>query len=182
MNKAVFLDRDGVINHDHAYVHKIADFRFIDGVFDACRHLQQLGYVLVVVTNQSGIGRGMYSEHDFAVLTQWMLAEFQRHQVDIKSVYFCPHHPEKALAEYQQDCACRKPNPGMLQQAVAEWQIDVSQSLMIGDKADDMRAAAAAGVARKILVRSGQTLSAQAQTLADEVWDSLADALQRVQQ
>lgn len=180
MNKAIFLDRDGVINVDHAYVHTIEQFEFIDGVFAACRHFVAQGYLLLVVTNQSGIGRGYYSEQDFAVLSEWMVAEFAAHNVPIGKVYYCPHHPKNALPGYLQDCDCRKPKPGMLLKAIDEFDIDVGRSLMIGDKASDIQAAAAAGIARKVLVRSGQNLSADDSALADEVWHSLGEGVDRV--
>ncbi|MDX3772601.1 D-glycero-beta-D-manno-heptose 1,7-bisphosphate 7-phosphatase [Chromatiaceae bacterium AAb-1] len=173
MNKAVFLDRDGVINVDHAYVSKAENFEFIDGVFDACRYFQQQGYLLIVVTNQSGIGRGYYTEQDFQQLTDWMLAQFRAQGISISRVYFCPHHPQKALPPYNIDCNCRKPAPGMLLQAIREHQIDPAASIMLGDKAADMQAAAAAGIGRKILVLSGQALTAEDKTLADEVWPSI---------
>jgi len=176
--KAAFLDRDGVINLDHGYVSTPEQFEFIDGVFDACRLLQQQGYLLIVVTNQSGIGRGYYNEAQFHQLTDWMKQQFADQGVLIDAVYFCPHHPEKALPHYQQDCNCRKPNPGMLQQAIAEFDINPAQSLMLGDKAADMQAAAAAGVGRKILVLSGQSLSDDDKHYADEVWPSLASCRQ----
>ncbi|MFC4654185.1 MULTISPECIES: D-glycero-beta-D-manno-heptose 1,7-bisphosphate 7-phosphatase [Rheinheimera] len=174
--KAAFLDRDGVINIDHGYVSSPQQFEFIDGVFATCRLLQQQGYLLIVVTNQSGIGRGYYTEQQFHQLTDWMKQQFADHGVQIDAVYFCPHHPDKALPQYQQDCNCRKPNPGMLRQAMADFGIDPTQSLMLGDKAADMQAAAAAGVGRKILVLSGQQLTDTDKQLADEVWPSIASA------
>lgn len=179
MNKAVFLDRDGVINHDHGYVHKPADFDFIDGIFDACRHFQSLGYLLVVVTNQSGIARGMYSEEQFAALTAWMRERFREEGVTIAAVYHCPHHPDLG-DDSERHCACRKPAPGMLLQACRELDIDPATSLMLGDKKSDMQAAAAAGIGRKILLRSGQAISSSAEALADDVWDSARDALQHM--
>lgn len=178
LRKAAFLDRDGVINIDHGYTFKPEHFDFIDGVFDACRHLQNLGYLLIVVTNQSGIARGYYNEQDFAVLTSWMKQQFAAHGVKIDGVYYCPHHLEKGLVPYNIDCDCRKPNPGMLTQAIREFGIDPALSLMVGDKAADMQAAAAAGVGRKILVQSGQALSDEDLQSADLVWNSLADVNQ----
>jgi D-glycero-D-manno-heptose 1,7-bisphosphate phosphatase len=178
LRKAAFLDRDGVINIDHGYTFKPEHFDFIDGVFDACRHLQNLGYLLIVVTNQSGIARGYYTEQDFAVLTSWMKQQFAAQGVKIDGVYYCPHHLEKGQVPYNIDCDCRKPNPGMLLQAIREYGIDPAQSLMVGDKAADMQAAAAAGVTRKFLVRSGQALTDADLHSADQVWESLADVLQ----
>lgn len=194
--RAAFLDRDGVINVDHGYVHRPEDFTFIDGVFEGCRHLQSLGYALIVITNQSGIARGMFSEADFRALTDWMTARFAEEGVVLTAVYFCPHHPDypdypgypgysdkeqsKGPAPYRHDCDCRKPAPGMLLQAIREYGIDPARSLMLGDKGADMQAATAAGVGRRILVRSGQAFTAQDAAQADEVWDSLHDALSHV--
>jgi len=174
MNKAVFLDRDGVINHDHAYVSKIEDFEFIDGVFDACQQFIQQGFMIIVVTNQSGIGRGYYSEQDFNVLTEWMKSEFNKHQIPITEVYFCPHHPKKALPEYLKECDCRKPMPGMLNQAIKQFDIDVTQSIMVGDKISDLQAAQAAGIKTKILVESGKPITDEGKAIADEVWQTLS--------
>ncbi|KUM53372.1 D-glycero-beta-D-manno-heptose 1,7-bisphosphate 7-phosphatase [Rheinheimera sp. EpRS3] len=178
--KAAFLDRDGVINVDHGYVSSPEQFEFIDGVFDACRHLQQQGYLLIVVTNQSGIGRGYYNEQQFHLLTDWMKAQFKSHGVTLTDVFFCPHHPLKANPPYQIDCDCRKPAPGMLLQAINKYQLDPSQSLMLGDKKADMQAAKAAGVGRKVLVLSGQSLTEEDKASADEIWPSVKTALTAV--
>ena len=157
--KAAFLDRDGVINIDHAYVHKAEEFEFIDGVLEACADLVASGFKLVIVTNQSGIGRGYYTEDDFHRLTEWMKEVFKKAGAPISAVYFCPHHPEKALDAYRCDCDCRKPHPGMLLQAQKELNIDMAHSLMFGDKQGDMQAALAAGVPTRILVgKDGKTL------------------------
>ncbi|AZG36707.1 D-glycero-beta-D-manno-heptose 1,7-bisphosphate 7-phosphatase [Shewanella psychromarinicola] len=175
MNKAVFLDRDGVINKDNGYVHIVDDFEYIDGVFEACLALKQMGYLLVVVTNQSGIARGMYSEDDFHDLTEWMDWNFADKGVELDGIYYCPHHPEKGLGEYKQDCDCRKPKPGMLVDAAQFLKIDLSQSVMVGDKADDIRAARAAGIKTAILVRSGKVVDEAGVELASAVVDSIAD-------
>lgn len=172
-NKAVFLDRDGVVNVDHAYVYKIEEFEFIDGVFEACKQFQACGYQIVIVTNQSGIGRGYYTEQDFHVLTKWMVEQFKQHDIEISKVYFCPHHPTKGIADYQQDCDCRKPKPGMLLQGIKELSLDAGECIMFGDKGSDMLAATAAGFKKKILVKSGQSLTDEELSLADEVWNSL---------
>jgi D-glycero-D-manno-heptose 1,7-bisphosphate phosphatase len=181
LRKAAFLDRDGVINIDHGYLYQPEQFDFIDGVFDACRHLQNLGYLLIVVTNQSGIARGYYTEHQFALLTSWMKQQFTAQGIKIDAVYYCPHHLEKGQNPYNIDCDCRKPRPGMFNQAIREYGIDPSHSLMLGDKAADMQAATAAGVARKVLVLSGQTLSDDDKQQADEIWPSIQTALTAVQ-
>jgi D-glycero-D-manno-heptose 1,7-bisphosphate phosphatase len=176
-NKAVFLDRDGVINVDHSYVYRVEDFDFMDGIFDFCRHAKSLGYKLVVVTNQSGIGRGYYSEDDFSQLTHWMKQQFIANQCDIDAVYFCPYHPEKALPPYLKNSDWRKPAPGMLLQAIQDFDLDATQSIMIGDRETDMQAAMAAGVGRKILLDTDQFNADQHSSCADEVWPNLMAGL-----
>lgn len=152
LKKAAFLDRDGVINIDHAYVHTPEEFTFIDGVFEACRLLQQAGFLLIIATNQSGIGRGYYTEDDFQKLCQWMKERFEENGVRVDDIFFCPHHPEKVLPAYRMECDCRKPKPGMLLSAQKKWRIDMKSSLMVGDKPGDMQAALAAGVGTRIFV------------------------------
>lgn len=151
-HKAVFLDRDGVINEDHGYTYRPENFDFIDGVFEACRRFMENGYLLVVVTNQSGIARGYYSEQDFEVLTDYMINEFKKQQVIINAVYHCPHHAKEGVGEFKVECDCRKPQPGMLLNAARDLNIMLSDSLMIGDKMSDMKAGRAAGVDKCILI------------------------------
>ena len=146
MNKALFLDRDGVINIEKDYLYKIEDFEFMDGIFSLCMHYQNLGYIIVVVTNQSGIAREYYNEHDFNVLTSWMTKEFEKYAVEIKKVYFCPHHPD-----ISGECSCRKPNPGMLLEAAKEFDIDLKNSIIIGDKERDIEAGLNAGLSETYL-------------------------------
>ncbi|WP_129543207.1 D-glycero-beta-D-manno-heptose 1,7-bisphosphate 7-phosphatase [Serratia sp. 1D1416] len=172
---AIFLDRDGTINVDHGYVHEIDDFQFIDGVIDACRELKKMGFALVLVTNQSGIARGMFSEDQFMYLTEWMDWSLADRDVDLDGIYFCPHHPEASQEEYRQVCDCRKPQPGMLLQAQQELNIDMAASYMVGDKPEDMQAAIAAGVGTMVLVRTGKPVTEQGEKLADWVLNSLAD-------
>lgn len=111
---AIFLDRDGTINVDHGYVHEIDNFEFIDGVIDAMRQLKEMGYALVVVTNQSGIARGKFTEEQFETLTEWMDWSLADRGVDTDGIYYCPHHPQGTVEEFRQTCDCRKPHPGML--------------------------------------------------------------------
>lgn len=180
---AVFLDRDGVINHDEGYVHHPAEFKFIDGVFAACRHLHDLGYRLVIVTNQSGIGRGYYSEADFLTLTTWMREQFAQAGIPLTGVYYCPHVPDETG---QTGCNCRKPAPGMLLQAMADHNLEAKSSLMIGDRWSDLEAGVAAGVQRLVLVQPNQTTSTNttseppAWNSRVEYWTGLADACERV--
>ena len=180
--KALFLDRDGVINVDHGYVSQPNDFEFIDDVFDVCRWFQSQGFIIVVVTNQSGIGRGYYDEKTFWELTNWMVDEFKKQGVTISDVQFCPHHPTNALVPYKQDCDCRKPQPGMLLAAAEKLDIDMSLSVMVGDKGSDMKAARSANVQYKYLVESGQTFSDQDAKLADKVFANLTQLQQHFSQ
>ena len=149
MTSAVFLDRDGVINVDHGYVSTWEQFEFLAGVPEALRELQDAGYLLIVVSNQSGIGRGYYSERDLSALNQ-AIAEHLSNTVGVtlSGFYHCPHHPTEAEGEFRQQCHCRKPAPGMIQQAVLDHGIDVRTSLLVGDKDSDIEAGRAAGVAR----------------------------------
>ncbi len=172
---AVFLDRDGVINLEDHYVHRVEDFHFFDGVFDACREFARAGYCLIVVTNQAGIARGYYSEEDFHHLTSWMLAEFRRQGVKIDGVYHCPHHPVNGIGEYRCDCSCRKPAPGMILRAAQEHSLDLHRSILVGDKVTDIEAGRAAGIGCCILVSSGHSLAAADYDKADNVFADLQD-------
>jgi len=146
MKKALFLDRDGVINVEKEYLYKIEDFEFIDGIFELCKHYQELGYEIFVVTNQSGIARGYYTEDDFHLLTSWMEKEFVKKDIYIKKVYYCPHHPS-----ISGECMCRKPHPGMLLEAQKEFGIDLEHSILVGDKERDIEAALHAGLLESYL-------------------------------
>lgn len=143
---ALFLDRDGVINVDYGYVFKPERFHFIDGIFELVATANRLHYVVVVITNQAGIGRGYYTESDFHIVTDWMLSQFQKHGASIDAVYFCPHHPEAGIGQYRQESNMRKPAPGMLLKAAVDLNIDFKTSIMIGDKDSDMQAGQAADV------------------------------------
>lgn len=141
MNKALFLDRDGVINIEKDYLYKIKDFEFINGIFELCKYYKELGYLIFVVTNQSGIARNFYTEADFHLLSEWMCKEFLKHDIKIEKVYFCPHHPD-----ISGNCNCRKPNPGMLLKAADEFDINLTESLIVGDKERDIEAGLNAGL------------------------------------
>lgn len=154
---ALFLDRDGVINEDLPYVHRVEDFRFMDGIFSLVQTAQRAGYLIVVVTNQAGIGRGLYTEDDFWTLTAWMVDQFARQGCHIDGVYFCPTHPEHGLGRYRVDSVFRKPGPGMLFQASAELNIDLARSILVGDKESDIQAGLAAGVGVNCFLATGPT-------------------------
>lgn len=152
INKALFLDRDGVINVDRAYVHRICDFEFIEGIFDLCNWFQKRGFLIIVVTNQAGIGRGFYSEQEFSLLTDWMNLQFLIHGVTIKHTYYCPFHPEHGIGRYRADSFNRKPNPGMLLTASHDYKLDLACSVLIGDKESDIVAGINAGISTTILL------------------------------
>lgn len=143
---ALFLDRDGVINVDHGYVHTPEEFEFVDGIFELVVAANRARYIVVVVTNQAGIGRGYYSESQFHRLTDWMKTRFDEHGGQIAAVYFCPYHPEHGIGEYRRESEFRKPAPGMLLQAQRELDIDMKRSIFIGDTLTDMAAGRTAGV------------------------------------
>lgn len=145
---ALFLDRDGVINVDHGYVHDPENFEFIDGIFDLVREANFRNYKVIVVTNQAGIGRGYYTEHQFHVLTQWMLSQFALRNTHIDHVYFCPFHPSDGIGKYRCESELRKPAPGMLLKAKDEHRLDLASSILVGDKLSDMQAGQRAGVGR----------------------------------
>ena len=152
LRRAAFLDRDGVINIDRGYVVRPEEFEFVDGVFEGTSTLQRLGFVLVIISNQSGIGRGLYSEADLDVLNGWMLRQFEQRSIRIEGVFHCPHHPTEALGRYRRECDCRKPAPGMLLQAARELKVDLQRSALFGDRASDLQAAASAGVPLRYLL------------------------------
>lgn len=136
-NKALFLDRDGIINEDVRYVHKPGQIRFCNGVFDLCKAAVEKGYLLVVVTNQAGVAKGHFSEGDVRVLHQWMTEQFAAKGITLTAIYYCPYHENGTIPEYRKDSDCRKPKPGMFIKAAADHNIDLSASLMVGDKTSD---------------------------------------------
>ncbi|MDR2081087.1 MAG: D-glycero-beta-D-manno-heptose 1,7-bisphosphate 7-phosphatase [Campylobacteraceae bacterium] len=151
--KAVFLDRDGVINIDKGYVYKKKDFIFAPDVFETLRYLQSRHYLLFIITNQSGIARGYYTEGDFLKLTKYMMHEFAKRDIKITKLYYCPHTPEE-------NCQCRKPNPKMLLDAQKEFDIDMNASWLIGDKQSDIEAGFNAGIKNTVYLGEGETTAA----------------------
>lgn len=137
MNKAIFLDRDGTINVEKHYLYKIEDFEFLPGVVEGLKILQEAGFLLIIITNQSGIARGYYTEADFKSLNDWMLSTLRDQGVAIACVYYCPHLPEAKIDAYRKDCNCRKPKLGLYKQAIGDFNIDLSKSYAIGDKLRD---------------------------------------------
>jgi D-glycero-D-manno-heptose 1,7-bisphosphate phosphatase len=152
---ALFLDRDGVINVDHGYVHRADQFEFVSGIFELARFwTNELRRPIIVVTNQSGIGRGYFDERAYADLTRWMCDRFAAERAAIARVYHCPYHPEHGIGAYRRDHPWRKPNPGMIVQAASDLGLDLARSAIIGDTRSDIEAGAAAGIGLRILVAS----------------------------
>ena len=152
---ALFLDRDGVLNVDHGYVHRWEDFDWIDGAREAVRRFNAAGWLVIVITNQSGIGRGYYTEDEMHALHRRMQAALAEAGAHIDAFYYCPQHPDAANAAYRHpDPPDRKPNPGMLLRALSEWPVDRDRSIMVGDKPADLEAALRAGV-RGLLFEGG---------------------------
>jgi D-glycero-D-manno-heptose 1,7-bisphosphate phosphatase len=159
-HRAVFLDRDGTLNVEKDYLYKIEDFAFVSGVPQALKHLQDAGFLLVVVTNQSGVARGYYRLTDVEKLHRHLQTQLQKWDVQISAFYVCPHYP-RGQGPYAVDCACRKPRPGLLLRAADELEIDLGRSFMVGDKLSDAQAGQAAGCTA-LLVRSGHSLAPDA--------------------
>lgn len=174
-SKALFLDRDGVINREKHYLYRIQDFEFVDGIFDLCRAAVDHGFALIVVTNQAGIARGYYTETQFLELTDWMKQQFSRRDLPLTDVLYCPHHPRYGGAQYCRECTCRKPQPGMLLKAAQKHQLDLSASLIVGDKASDIAAGRAAGVLSAALAGTGHAVSTEEKQSADLFASSLSD-------
>lgn len=137
MNKAVFLDRDGTINVDKNYLYRKEDFELLPHTIEALRLLQNAGFLLVVITNQSGIARGYYTEEQFMKLNQWMIEHFRTKGITIDAVYYCPHHPQAKIEKYRRNCNCRKPKTELFEAAVIDLNIDLAKSFAIGDRLRD---------------------------------------------
>jgi D-glycero-D-manno-heptose 1,7-bisphosphate phosphatase len=135
--KALFLDRDGIINEDTAYPYKPEHIVFVNGVFDLCRKAIQKGYTIIVVTNQAGVAKGYFTEDDVVRLHQWMSEKFKEQGITISAFYYSPFHPLAKIEQYKKDSNCRKPGPGLILKALEEFDIDLSKSLMVGDKKSD---------------------------------------------
>lgn len=177
--RALFLDRDGVINVDHHYVHRVEDFEFLPGIFELCAVARDAGLQLVVVTNQAGIGRGLYGEAEFQALTQWMCGRFRAQGIDIARVYHCPFHPTAGIGDYRRESFDRKPQPGMLLHARDELGLDLAASAFLGDQDTDMAAGRAAGVGRLLKLVPGAADAVEADMETDvQVVGSLDEATQ----
>lgn len=155
--RALFLDRDGVVNEEVGYLHRTEEVRFVDGIFSLCRTAAGLGYRLIVVTNQAGIARGYYSEADFEGLMAFMRRELHAEGVELDAVYYCPFHPEHGVGKYKQEHEDRKPGTGMLRRGAREFGVDLGESVLVGDRCSDVGAANAAGLRQAFLICGTET-------------------------
>ena len=174
MYKAIFLDRDGVINIEKDYLYKIEDFEFIDGLFDSLKYLQNLEYKLFIITNQSGIARNYYSIENFNELTVWILNEFKKNNIKISQVELCPHGPND-------NCNCRKPKIGMINNILKNFSIDLENSWLIGDKSSDILCAKNANIKNTIQVKSGHSFD-EKKSQADYICESIKDIKEIIKQ
>ncbi len=175
--KALFLDRDGVINVDRGYVGAQENFEFVEGIFDLCAHATVLGYLVIVVTNQAGIGRGYYSEQEYQGLTEWMSGVFRDRGTLISHVYHCPYHPECGLGIYKMDSRDRKPAPGMILQAAVDFGLDLVRSVLVGDRETDIQAGVNAGVGCNLLYLPERSSVADTTTVATSIVSRIFDVL-----
>lgn len=178
LRKAAFLDRDGVINKDSGYVHRWEDFHFLPGAIEGMQKLQEAGYALVIVTNQSGLARGFYTENQYQELNKSLCKHLSSFGVKLDGIYHCPHHPEGSVQSLSIECHCRKPKPGLLFQAAHELALDMAQSILIGDKQTDIDAARAAGIGIAYSVDSDNVEMAHKKTESDGYFSSLIDCVE----
>ncbi len=173
--KALFLDRDGVINQDLKYVHEQKNFHFIPGIFDVARHAFKQDYKIIIITNQAGIGRGYYTESDFHRLTKWMCEKFLEAGAPITHVYFSPYHPTEGIGEYLKDDYSRKPHPEMILRAKTDYAIDPGSSVLIGNSLGDIEAGEAAGVGKNLFF--SKNIPPDLHKYKCELIDELCDAI-----
>ncbi len=152
--RALFLDRDGVINVNHGYVHMPKQTDWVPGIFDLARAARNAGFVLVVVTNQAGIARGYYTVEQFERYTRWVHTRFADEGAPLLATYYCPHHPDAGFGDLRTECDCRKPRPGMFMQAIRDFGLDPAASTIVGDSPADIQAAMVAGVGSRWLLQS----------------------------
>ena len=152
MNKALFLDRDGVINFDKGFVYRIEDFIFKKDIFNIIRLAKSKNYKVIIITNQSGIARGYFSEEDYNNLMSWVLNEFLKKECEIDDTYFCPFYKDGKIKKYKKDSIYRKPNPGMILDAAKKYKLDLNKSVLIGDRLSDIYAGNTAGIKTNLLL------------------------------
>ena len=175
--KALFLDRDGVINVDVGYGYRIDQMQFLPGIFEFTKQYADAGYVIVVVTNQAGIARGYFDEAQLVEIHRTLDQLLDLSQAHIDAYYFCPHHPSAGFGEYKTDCSCRKPKPGLLIAAATHFNLDLAKCILVGDKATDIQAGQAAGC-QTVLVQTGYGLTQLLHARPDRVCADLLDAVE----
>ncbi len=173
-NKAIFLDRDGTINKEKHYLYKISEFEYLDGVVAGLKEISDMGYLLVVITNQSGIARGYYTEKDYRHLDEWMKSDLLDKGVKVAASYYCPHLPEGTVAEYAKKCSCRKPKTELYWRAADELDIDMDRSFAVGDKLRDLSICAESGV-KGILLSDSEEIGSE-----HEVCRNWAEIVQKI--
>lgn len=164
--RALFLDRDGVVNVEIGYLHRTEDVQFVPGIFSLCRTAMRLGYRLVIVTNQAGIARGFYDEAAFESLMDWMREQMRTQGVELDAVYYCPYHPEHGIGEYKREHEDRKPGTGMLRKAMKELDISLADSVLVGDRCSDIAAANSAGLRQAFLLEGTENAGCGGHSLA----------------
>lgn len=179
LRPAVFLDRDGTLNEEVGYLHRVADFRWIPGAPEAVRRLNDAGLPVLVVTNQAGVARGLYTEADVDHLHAYMTAELARHGAHVDAFYFSPYHPEGIVERYRRASPCRKPGTALFEQAVAEWHVDAARSFVVGDKTTDLAPGRALGM-RTVLVETGYGRAERERAQADFVAADVGEAVARI--
>ncbi|MGP1956513.1 MAG: D-glycero-beta-D-manno-heptose 1,7-bisphosphate 7-phosphatase [Arsenophonus sp. NC-PE1-MAG3] len=173
---AIFLDRDGTINLDHGYIYKIDNFQFIEGVIEAMLELKKMDYALIIVTNQSGITRGLFTETQFLKLTNWMDWSLINRGVKLDAIYYCPHYPDAAVKQkYKKICDCRKPKAGLLLAAQKQLNVNMTTSYMVGDKLSDMQAGKKAHIGTNVLVNTGKSVTEDNKKYVNWIINSLVD-------
>ncbi|MGM9571665.1 MAG: D-glycero-alpha-D-manno-heptose-1,7-bisphosphate 7-phosphatase [bacterium] len=168
MHKAVFLDRDGTIIEDPGYLSRPEQVRFLPGAIKGLKKMQEAGYLLVIITNQSGIARGYFTEDDLKKVHDYLTEQLARQGIDLAGIYYCPHHPEKGYPPYVKKCRCRKPGSALLERAAEELKINLAASWMIGDKASDILAGKRAGC-RTVLIAGQAAADCQPDWLASDL-------------
>ncbi len=179
MNKAIFLDRDGTINKEINYLYRPEDFMFINGTVEAIRIFHELGYIVIVITNQAGVAKGYYTENDIMILHNYIDKLLANSDTYIDKYYYCPHHIDGIINTYKIKCDCRKPSTGMIDKAVADYNINLKNSIIIGDKEIDIEVGKKAGISKCVLVRSGHNIN-ESETKADCIYDNIYDFAQSI--
>ncbi len=172
-NKAVFLDRDGTINTDKRYTYRVEDFEYKEGALDGLKRLTDLGYLLIVVTNQSGIARGYYTEEDYLTLDKWMRDDLKKRGIIVTDSYYCPHLPDGKVKKYACVCGCRKPATGLYWKAAEVHDIDMDNSFAIGDKLRDLSICSESGVRGLLLSQDIGIIESQYKVCKN--WDEIVE-------